>query len=237
MNIERSTSNVEWEKMKKQSPNGLSRFLTPANCCIILLSFLINIFLFSLLPLVGQGNTGKEDIEMIVPVNLVRLIRENPPPHEEERLPEKKPPPKPLPKVTLKRHLPKRQEIKMDLPRLSFEINPKLVSGIPIAPPDTAGFFYDQGDVDQAPVPLFNIKPFYPYRARRLNITGKVKISFVVDEYGHVSRVKIIDAEPPGIFEHSVLRALPSWRFSPGKLCGRSVATLFATTVTFKLED
>ncbi len=222
--------------MKKQSPNGLGRFLTPANCCVILLSFLINIFLFSLLPLVGQGNTGKEDIETIVPVNLVRLIRENPPPHEEEKLPEKKPPPEPLPKVTMKRHLPKRQEIKMDLPRLSFEINPKLATGMPVAAPDISGFYYDQGDVDQVPVPVFKMKPFYPYRARRLNIAGKVDVSFVVDEYGHVSQVKIIGADPPGIFEDSVLRALPSWRFSPGKIAEHPVATLVVTTIEFTME-
>jgi protein TonB len=200
------------------------------------LSLLINIFLFSLLPLVGQGDAGKEDIETIVPVNLVRLIRESQPPPEEEKLPEKKPPPRPLPKVVMKRHLPKRQVIKMDLPRLSFEINPRLVSGIPVAPPDVSGFYYDQGDVDQMPVPIFKMKPLYPYRAKRLNITGKVKVSFVVDEYGHVSQVKIVDAEPPGIFEDSVIRALPSWKFSPGKIAGHPVATMAVTTIEFNME-
>jgi len=201
------------------------------------LAFLINIFLFSLLPLVGQGDTGKEDLETIVPVNLVRLIRETPPPEKEEKLPEKKPPPKPLPKVTMKQHLPKRQEIKMDLPRLSFEINPKLTMGMPVTPPDVSGFYYNQGDVDQAPVPIFKMKPFYPYRARRLNITGEVKVSFVVDEYGHVSRIKIIDANPPGIFEDSVIRTLPSWKFSPGKIAGRPVAALVVTTIEFDMGN
>jgi protein TonB len=137
----------------------------------------------------------------------------------------------------MKRHLPKRQEIKMDLPRLSFEINPKLVSGIPVAPPDVSGFYYDQGDVDQTPVPIFKMKPLYPYRARRLNITGEVKVSFVVDEYGQVSRIKIIDANPPGIFEDSVIRTLPSWKFSPGKIAGKPVAVLVVTTIEFKMGN
>jgi len=215
----------------------IGRFLTPANCYVIGVAFLINIFLFALLPLIGQDDSGEKTLENIVPVNLVKIVRAPPPPEEEKKLPEKKPPPKLLPTVRMERHVPRRQELKMDLPRLSFKINPKLTWGMPVAAPDIRGFYYGQGDVDQAPVPLFNIKPFYPYRARRLGITGNVKVSFVVDEYGHVSRVRILEADPPGIFEDSVLRALPSWRFSPGRLCGRPVATLFATTVTFKLED
>ena len=215
----------------------IGRFLTPANYYIIAFSLLINIFLFALLPLIGQGDSCKKDLETIVPVNFVRLVRKPPPPPEEEkRLPEKKTPPKPLPTVSMKQHLPKRQEIKMDLPRLSFEINPKLTTGMPVAAPDISGFYYDQGDVDQVPVPVFKMKPFYPYRARRLNITGAVKVSFVVDEYGHVSRIKIIDANPPGIFEDSVIRALPSWRFSPGKIAGQPVATLVTTIIAFEME-
>ena len=123
----------------------------------------------------------------------------------------------------------------MDLSRLSFEINPKLTWGMPVAAPDTRGFYYGQGDVDQMPIPIFKMKPFYPFRARRLNITGEVKVSFVVDEYGHVSQVKIIEAKPPGIFEDSVIKALPSWRFSPGKIGGQSVATLVVTTIEFNM--
>ncbi|MCD6353456.1 MAG: energy transducer TonB [Proteobacteria bacterium] len=215
-----------------------NRFLTPANCYVIGVAFLINVFLFALLPLIGQGDSGEKTLENIVPVNLVKIVRVPPPPPEEEKkLPEKKPPPKLLPTVRMEGHVPRKQELKMDLPRLSFEINPKLTWGMPVAAPDTRDFFYDQGDVDQAPIPVFKMKPIYPYRARRLGITGHVKVSFVVDKYGHVSRVKIIEADPPGIFEHSVLRTLPSWRFSPGKICDQPVATLFTTTVVFKLED
>jgi len=214
----------------------IGRFLTWKNCCIAAFALLLNIILFSLPLLVGRDNIGREDLEMIVPVNLTRFVKEPPPPPEEEKLPEKKPLPKPLSAVSMRRDIPKMQEIKMDLPKLSFEINPKLTMGMPVAPPDLSGFYYKQGDVDQAPVPVFKTKPFYPYRARRLNIAGKVNVSFVVDEYGHVSQVKIIRADPPGIFEDSVLRALPSWRFSPGKIGGQPVATLVVTTIEFTME-
>ena len=220
----------------KTITNASGRFLTRENCCIVAFTLLINILLFSLPPLVGQDNIDREDLEAIVPVNLIRLVKKPPPPPEEEKLPEKKPPPKPLSVVRMRRDIPKRQEIKIDLPKLSFEINPKLTMGMPVAPPDVSGFYYNQGDVDQAPLLVFKMKPFYPYRARRLNIAGKVKVSFVVDEYGHVSRIKIIEAEPPGIFKDSVIRALPSWRFSPGKIGGQPVATLVFTTIEFNME-
>ncbi|MCD6570331.1 MAG: energy transducer TonB [Deltaproteobacteria bacterium] len=183
-----------------------------------------------------QKGPTKSDLETIVPINLVRIRREPPlPPEEKKELPEKKPP-KVVPTIKMKQPLPKRQEIKLDLPKLSFEINPKLTSGIPVAMPDTSGFYYDQGEVDQVPVPIFKIKPFYPYRARQLNTTGEVKVSFIVDEHGHVSQIKIIEAKPPGIFEDSVLKALPSWRFSPGKIQGEPVPTLVVTTIEFNME-
>lgn len=214
-----------------------SGFLTPVNCCIVILSLLVNIFLFALLPLAGQdGGDGSKDLEAIVPINLIRMIPKPPPPEEEKKMPEKEPPPKPVPAISVKQRIPMNQKIEMDLPKLDFEINPKLAWGMPVAA-DTSGFCYSQDDLDQIPIPVFKAKPIYPYRARRMGITGSVKVSFLVDRYGQVSQVKIVEADPPGIFENSVLRTLPSWKFSPGKICDQAVDTMFATTVVFRLED
>lgn len=224
----------------------VGRFLAPSNWCIIVLPLVINIFLFTLLPLVGQDDIRRGDLEAMVPVNLVRIERKPPPPPEEEqkKVPEKKPPPKELPTVKMKRHIPKNQEITLDIPRLDFEINPQLTWGMAVAAPETPvaaqeteGSCYGQGDVDQVPIPVLTVKPVYPYRARRLGITGNVKVSFMVDEHGQVSQVKIIEADPPGIFERSVLKTLPSWKFTPGKISDQTVATLFTTTIVFNLED
>ena len=208
------------------------------------LALLVNIFLFALLPLFVQSELSKSDLETIIPVNLVQFSPQKPPPPEkEENLPEKKPPEKVIPTVRLQHRVPKKQEIKMEMPRLSFEINPKLTGGMPVAPPAEGPTifpfedFYDQTEVDQMPMAIFKMKPIYPYRARRLNITGKVDVKFLVDENGYVSNIKLLKSTPLGIFDDSVLKALPSWRFSPGKVRGHAVSTWVVTTIQFDMED
>ncbi len=83
---------------------------------------------------------------------------------------------------------------------------------------------------------VFKMKPIYPYRAKRLNITGKVDVKFLVDEKGYVSSIKILKSIPDGIFDESVRKALASWRFSPGEFDGRAVSTWVVTTIEFDME-
>jgi len=57
-----------------------------------------------------------------------------------------------------------------------------------------------------------------------------------VDAAGRVSRVTILESNPPGIFDESVLKALPSWKFTPGELGGKAVNTWVSTVIEFDLE-
>lgn len=200
------------------------------------LALLINIFLFAILPFFVQSEFSKNDLETIVPVHLVQVSPPKPLPEKEEKLPEKKLPEKIIPTVRLQHKVPKKQEIKMEMPRLSFEINPKLTGGMSVAPPTTFKDFYDQSEVDRTPMAFFKMKPIYPYRAKRLNITGKVEVKFLVDETGYVSNITILKSTPPGIFDDSVLKALPSWKFSPGEIRGHAVSTWVITTIQFDME-
>ena len=206
------------------------------NLIAIGLAMLINIFLFALLPNFVKSDLSKSDLETLVPVHLVQIRPQKPLPEKEEKLPKKKPPEKVIPTVRLQHKVPKKQEIKMEMPRLSFEINPKLAAGMPVSPPATFKNFYDQGEVDRMPMAIFKMKPIYPYRARRLNITGKVDVKFLVDEKGCVSNIKILKSTPAGVFEESVRKALALWRFSPGELDGRAVSTWVVTTIEFDME-
>jgi len=211
-------------------------------------SVVINTLLFSLLPSFGQRVATRQDLETVIPVNVIRFKRPEPPPPVEDR---KEPvrnekPEKMIPTVNLrlsKKAIPQKLPRELDMPQLSFRINPKLKVGIPVSPPpkEPAIFApkgpYIQGEVDQIPMPIFKVKPIYPYRARRLNISGKVDVKFLVDENGYVSNIKILKSTPPGIFDDSVLKALPSWRFSPGKVRGHAVSTWVVTTIQFDMEE
>lgn len=209
------------------------------------LALLVNILLFALLPLFVQRGFNKSDLETIIPVNIIQFKRPKPPPPEEEKeeLPEKKKPEKVIPTVKLKlqkKVIPQRPEI--ETPQLTFEINPRLTVGMPVSPPPKEHAIfrpkgsYIQGEVDQMPMPIYKMKPIYPYRARRLNINGSVEVKFLVDENGYVSNIKILKSRPAGIFDKSVLKALPSWKFSPGKVRGHAVSTWVVTTIEFKME-
>jgi len=204
---------------------------------IISTSLLVNIFLFVLLSNLIHKSQGKSDLAPIIPINLVKFKRPKPPPAEEKELPKKETPPKVIPTVRLQHNVSKRQDFEMEISLPSFEINPKLTLGMPVAPPPPGPTrFYDQAQVDQMPIPIFRKKPIYPYRAKQLNITGKVKVKFLVDENGQVSHIKILKSVPPGIFDKSVLTALPSWRFSPGKIKGKPVPTWVITTIKFEIS-
>jgi len=63
-------------------------------------------------------------------------------------------------------------------------------------------------------VPLEKVNPTYPREAIRAGIEkGKVVARLFIDEKGLVSEVKIVEADPPGVFNKEVIRALSQWKF------------------------
>ncbi len=202
------------------------------------MALLVNVCLFALLPLLLDRHSGARSYEEIIPVNFVRIRPEMEEPPEEKPPEREKPPPEVLPLPRLSQQSPKPRQLKLETPDLSFEINPKLDMGMAVAPPEPEPVkdFFDQGEVDQLPMTVFRMKPLYPFRAKRLGIEGSVKVKFLVDSAGRVSHVNILESNPPGVFDESVLKALPSWRFSPGELGGKAVNTWVSTVIQFDLE-
>lgn len=206
----------------------------------------VNLFLFALLPATVGKPVTKMDLESLNVVNMVELRRETLPPKEEPR-PEEEPPPEPpreLPPLSMPSARPNIPKMDLALPSLSFEINTKLATGAPVAapvggPPAPVAAFgrdYTMGEVDQAPVPLSQIKPVYPQRAKRMRLNGSVEVRFLVDEKGAVGNIEILSARPEGIFDDSVRKALAGWKFTPGQKAGTAVRTWFVTTIEFKFE-
>lgn len=200
------------------------------------MALLINVCLFALLPLLLDRNSVERAYEEITSVNFIRIRPEMEEPREEKPPEREKPPPEVLPRLS--QQVPKPRQLKLEMPDLSFEINPKLDMGMAVAPPEPEPVmdFFDQGEVDQLPMTVFRMKPLYPFRAKRLGIEGSVSVKFLVDAAGRVSRVTILESNPPGIFDESVLKALPSWKFTPGELGGNAVNTWVSTVIQFDLE-
>lgn len=98
----------------------------------------------------------------------------------------------------------------------------------------TAGEF-TVGQVDNPPVVLHKVHPHFPEVARRMGISGKIVVKFLVKPDGHVSRPSILEVRPSGLFEEPVLAALSQWEFKPGTYKGRAVPTWVVQTIHFKL--
>lgn len=126
----------------------------------------------------------------------------------------------------------------ISLETASLDINPRM-EAYPAAalPGSVSPIAYDQSEVDQEPITVIKTTPVYPYRARKLNLSGEVRVKFLVDANGQVRDIRIIEADPPGVFDKSVIDALSSWRFQPGRLRSRPVVTRVTTTIVFRLED
>lgn len=94
---------------------------------------------------------------------------------------------------------------------------------------------FDAKAVDTPPTPLSKVEPEFPLEARRMGITGRVILKFLVRADGRVSRVSVIEANPGGIFEESALEAIKKWRFRPGHYQGDAVATWVELPIHFRL--
>ena len=66
-------------------------------------------------------------------------------------------------------------------------------------------------------MPLVNIPPVYPRKAKIRRIQGYVKVGFIIDKKGHVKEPFIIEAKPKHIFNKAVLKAIKKWKFRPQK--------------------
>lgn len=75
------------------------------------------------------------------------------------------------------------------------------------------------------------VKPVYPARALALGIEGKVKVQYDIDAQGRVHNIRLLESDPPNIFERSVKKAMRQWAFEAHPFKDR------VTVIVFKLEN
>lgn len=99
--------------------------------------------------------------------------------------------------------------------------------------------------VEDAPAPIGGFKEFYsfvsknlvyPNTARRMAISSRVFVKFVVDEEGKLNNVHVIKGIGGGCDEEAVrvVEMAPNWK--PGKQRGRAVKVWMTLPFTFVLE-
>lgn len=88
-----------------------------------------------------------------------------------------------------------------------------------------ANVVYEAGEVDEQAQVLREIQPKFPEKAKKLGVSGYVKVLIVIDVYGDVAQVQVMTQDPPGYgFDVEAMKAVRQWKFSPAQLGGYPVA-------------
>ena len=90
-----------------------------------------------------------------------------------------------------------------------------------------------EGDI----IPIVRINPIYPREAAINGTEGWVKLEFTITETGTVKSPRVIDSQPPRIFNREAIRAILKWKFKPRVVDGVAVERQATQTIDFKLEN
>lgn len=171
------------------------------------IALFLSLMLFGIMYSVIKGGGAALEAKQALPtIDFVRLTRDS----EPESLSRKKPPPPPPPppppaKMKVVAAAVQQEGLgAMDIPTMNLTAD---VGGAALG---GAKAMFD-GDI----IPLQCPPVSYPSDARRANISGWVKIEFVVGADGSVRSAKAVESQPRGVFEAAAVIAAQKCRFKP----------------------
>lgn len=86
--------------------------------------------------------------------------------------------------------------------------------------------------------PILKVAPLYPPRASKRNIEGYVIVEYSISENGQVFNVKVIEANPPGVFDQSAIEAARKFKYKPRRQNDQAVVVNgVKNRFTFRLEE
>jgi protein TonB len=108
------------------------------------------------------------------------------------------------------------------------------------AKPYRAAEYAESYALTEAPVFLDNVsyeqlRMFYPEDARKAGTAGRVRTKLLIDDDGSVAEVTVLD-DPGQGFGAAARRVAKLYRFKPGRVNGRAVATEIVMTINFELR-
>lgn len=205
-------------------PKRIPRWVFPAAG----FSLLVNICMLLLVPLLSSEWKPPQDIESLGGISLVSLKAPEAPLEEEVKKPEE---PKPEPESDFVPDLVRPGPIAPDAFDVGVAINLGTMKGAGMG----GDFVFEAFELDEPPQVIVQVPPVYPFKAREQGIEGAVQVKLLINADGSVGQVQLLAAQPEGLFEESVLKAVPQWKFKPGKIEGKTVVAWVVTTIRFKL--
>lgn len=183
--------------------------------------------------LISSGGGRNEEMEAIAGIHFGPVDIPDEVMTRSRRIPPKPPPPKkppPPPKMEIEQAQQISTMPKLDLPNLDLP----LVGG-------EGMFIGNFGTVDKTAegdiIPLVVIRPMYPRDAAMKGIEGWVKVEFIITAIGTVKDPRVVDSDPPRIFNREALRAILKWKFKPRVVDGVAVDRPAIQIIGFDLEQ
>ena len=90
--------------------------------------------------------------------------------------------------------------------------------------------------VDVPPRPLVQSPMQYPPRAKAAGVTGYVLLSVLIGPTGQVEKVKVLEAQPAGVFDDIAVSGVQTWKFEPATYKGENVRVWAKQRVRFDLS-
>ncbi len=152
---------------------------------------------------------------------------------KDRRIPEPPPPPEEAPDTP---------DFSADIDTVNANLNMNMPTiGIPVGDGQgpylgtlTAGQGLAGFDTDV--IPVVRVAPAYPRRAKQARIQGWVTMEVLIRPDGTVSNAKVMESDPPRLFDDAAIAAMQRWKFRPKMVDGSPVAQRAKQTIEFKLE-
>lgn len=183
----------------------------------LFLGLLINIVFFLAIPLMNalffnRTEVAKKEMDVVTEVEV--LVRDKPKEMEQKTI-RTIMQPNPFRLNMNQRDASRPSGLQMDLSLARGEGG----DGVAVGTGGMENIIYEAGEVDEAARLLKEVQPKYPERAKKMGISGYVKVYLVVDVYGQISQARVLTSEPSGYgFEEAALKAVREWKFEPAKL-------------------
>lgn len=182
--------------------------------------------------LVDSGHTPLPDPDSVLRFDVVQVEQEREAQRRQRQLPEPPKQPEVAPSTTLAQPENQAQQITSELPKLPAVNLATSVNGMAIGQPAPL-----QLAQNSQVMPLHRIEPKYPARALKRKIEGYVVLSFSIDITGKPTDIKVVEADPKGVFDREATRALLNWKYQPQVVDGKAVKREGQTVkLEFKLQ-
>jgi TonB family protein len=79
------------------------------------------------------------------------------------------------------------------------------------------------------------VPPEFPSKALSQRLSGAVTVEYTVDASGDPRDVRVIEATPPGVFDHAAVAAVKRWHYDPVIANGAPVEVPVRTSIRFEL--